>query len=200
MKLWTGCKARSQGHSLHKYLKTFKEDISMKKVLALTLVAILLAGCGAATTVKTGLGHTVSIASSKDATAEAEGAAQVDTVMAAVSVDKAGKIVSVTIDTAQVKVNFDATGKITSNKDEKPETKVEKGDAYGMKKNSGIGKEWYEQIADLEKWMVGKTVDQVKAMKLNDEGRPAEADLTSKVTIHVNDYIEAVSEAVANAR
>lgn len=172
----------------------------MKKVLALTLVAILLAGCGAATTVKTGLGHTVSIASSKDATAEAEGAAQVDTVMAAVSVDKAGKIVSVTIDTAQVKVNFDATGKITSNKDEKPETKVEKGDTYGMKKNSGIGKEWYEQIADLEKWMVGKTVDQVKAMKLNDEGRPAEADLTSKVTIHVNDYIEAVSEAVANAR
>lgn len=171
----------------------------MKKVLALTLVAILLAGCGAATSVKTGLGHVVSIASSQDATAEAEGAAQVDTVMAAVSVDKSGKILGVSIDTAQVNVYFDATGKITSDLSSKPQTKVELGDSYGMKKKSGIGKEWYEEIADLEKWMVGKTVDQVKAMKLND-GKTAEPDLSSKVTISVPDYIEAVSEAVANAK
>jgi len=156
----------------------------MKKVLILTLVAVLLAGCGS-TSVKTGLGHNISIAKSTDATAEEEGAAQVDTIMAA--------------------VNFDAAGKITSDKASQPQTKVEAGDNYGMKKKSSIGKEWYEQIADLEKWMVGKTVDEVNAMKVKkvDEDHPAVpdiADLSSKVTISVADYQAAVTEALANAR
>lgn len=176
----------------------------MKKVLALTLVAVLLAGCGA-TSVKTGLGHVISIKSSKDATAEAAGAAQVDTVMAAVTFDSAGKILGVEIDNAQVVVNFDTTGKVTSNLDEAPKTKVEKGDDYGMKKNSGIGREWYEQINALEEWMIGKTVDQVNAMKttVKDESHPAvpaESDLTSKVTISVQDYQAAVAEAIKNTR
>ena len=95
----------------------------MKKVLALTLVAILLAGCGAAS-VKTGLGHNISIEKSADASAEAEGLAQVDTVMAAVTVDSANKILGVVIDTAQTKVNFDATGKITTDKAEEQKTKL----------------------------------------------------------------------------
>lgn len=168
----------------------------MKKVLALTLVAVLLAGCGAAASVKTGLGHNISIAKSKDATAEAAGLAQVDTVMAAVTVDSANKILGVTIDTAQTKVNFDATGKLTTDLAAEQKTKVELGDAYGMKKASSIGREWYEQIAELEKWMVGKTVDKITAVK-----EPAnEADLKSKVTVSIGDYQAAVAEAVKNAK
>ncbi len=176
----------------------------MKKVLALTLVAVLLAGCGAAS-VKTGLGHNISIAKSKDATAEAAGVAQVDTVMAAVTFDSAGKILGVSIDNAQVKVNFDNTGKVTSDLATAPKTKVELGAEYGMIKQSKIGKEWFEQIAALEKWMVGKTVTEVKALKTKqvDESHPAVpdiADLTSKVTITVQDYQAAVEEALANAK
>ncbi len=176
----------------------------MKKVLALTLVAVLLAGCGAAS-VKTGLGHNISIAKSKDATAEAAGAAQVDTVMAAVTFDSAGKILGVTIDNAQTIVNFDATGKVTSDLAKAQQTKVERGNDYGMKKQSKIGKEWFEQIADLEKWMVGKTVDQVNALKVKkvDDAHPAvpdTADLSSKVTVSVQDYQAAVTEALANAK
>lgn len=168
----------------------------MKKVLALTLVAVLLAGCGAAASVKTGLGHSISIAKSKDATAEAEGLAQVDTVMAAVTVDSAKKILGVVIDTAQVMVNFDTTGKITTDLNSELKTKVELGAAYGMKKASSIGREWYEQIAELEKWMVGKTVDQITAVK-----SPSDvADLKSKVTVTISEYQKAVAEAVANAR
>lgn len=175
----------------------------MKKIIALTLAAVLLAGCGAAT-VKTGLGHVISIGKSADATAEKAGLAQVDTVMAAVTFDSAGKILGVKIDNAQVKVNFDATGKVTTDKAVAPQTKVELGDNYGMKKASKIGKEWYEQIADLEKWMVGKTVDQVKAMKTKkvDDAHPNvpdETDLSSKVTVSVQDYQAAVAEALANA-
>ena len=175
----------------------------MKKVLALTLVAILLAGCGAAS-VKTGLGHNISIEKSADASAEAEGLAQVDTVMAAVTVDSANKILGVVIDTAQTKVNFDATGKITTDKAEEQKTKVELGFDYGMKK-AGSAREWFEQIAELEKWMVGKTIDEVKGMKVKakDDAHPAVpdvAELTSLVTISVEGYLEAVADAFDNKK
>mgnify|MGYP000859428366 CR=1 FL=1 len=176
----------------------------MKKVLALTLVAVLLAGCGAAS-VKTGLGNTISIDSSKDATADEEGLAQVDTTMAAVTVDSAGKILGVKIDTAQVKVNFDQTGKIiTTDKAVELKTKVERGNDYNMKKASSIGKEWFEQIAELEKWMVGKTANDISGLAVtkNKEGGsvPSDPDLSSKVTLSVDDYQAAVTEAIANAK
>lgn len=166
----------------------------MKKILALTLVAILLAGCGAAS-VKTGLGQNISIAKSTDATAEAEGLAQVDTVMAAVTVDSSNKILGVVIDTAQTKINFDTNGKITSDLNAEQKTKVELGFDYGMKK-AGSAREWFEQIAELEKWMVGKTVDKITAIKDASE----DADLKSKVSITISSYQEAVAEAVTNAR
>lgn len=177
----------------------------MKKIIAVTLCVLLLAGCGATASVKTGLGHTTSISKSTDATAEKEGAAQVDTVMAAVTFDSNGKILGVSIDSAQTVVGFDTSGKITSDLSESPKTKVELGKDYGMIVRSSIGREWYEQIAELEKWMVGKTVDQVKAMKVkevdeNHKNVPDEPDLTSKVTITVEDYIFAVEEAFKNAK
>jgi hypothetical protein len=166
----------------------------MKKILALTLVAILLAGCGA-TSVKTGLGHNISIEKSADASSEAEGLAQVDTIMAAVTVDSSNKILGVVIDTAQTKVNFDTTGKITSDLNAEQKTKVELGFDYGMKK-AGSAREWFEQIAELEKWMVGKTVDKITAIKDASE----DADLKSKVSVSISGYQAAVAEAVANAR
>lgn len=183
----------------------------MKKAITLILIAVmllsftLLTGCSSAGEVKTGLGQNVSIAKSKDAAADADGAAQVDTIMAAVSVDSKGKIVKVTIDNAQTIVKFDAQGKIKTDLAEIPKTKVELGKDYGMIKNSKIGREWYEQIAELEKWMIGKTIDQIKNMKVKkvDDAHPSvpdEADLTSKVTISVEGYIAAVEEAVKNAK
>ena len=174
----------------------------MKKILLFTLVALLLAGCGA-TTVKTGLGNKVSIASSTDATADKAGLAQVDTTMAAVTFDSKGKILNLTIDTAQTKVNFSKEGKITTDKAAEQKTKVELGNDYGMKKASKLGKEWFEEIADLQKWMIGKTIDQVKSMKVKEvEGKKVtdEADLTSKVSIGVEDYLYVVEEAFKNAK
>ncbi|NLX64474.1 MAG: hypothetical protein GX022_06865 [Clostridiaceae bacterium] len=166
----------------------------MKKILALTLVAILLAGCGAAS-VKTGLGHNISVDKSKDASAEGDGLVQVDTVMAAVTVDSSNKILGVVIDTAQTRINFDTNGKITSDLTEEQKTKAELGYDYGMKK-AGSAREWFEQIAELEKWMVGKTVDKITAIKDASE----DEDLKSKVTITITPYQAAVAEAVAKAR
>ncbi len=176
----------------------------MKKVLAIVMLAVLgvftLAGCGSTADVKTGLGTVISIAKSASATADAAGKAQADVVMAAVTVDKDGKILKVTIDTAQVAIPFDATGAITADLAKEYMTKVELGDDYGMKKASTIGKEWYEEIAALEAWMVGKTIEQVKAIGVNADGEVTEADLISSVTVSVGDYIKAVEKAVTNAK
>ncbi len=191
----------------------------MKKSLALVLVLALavvsLAGCtGGApatpTATKVGLGNITSIAKSKDYSVDATGketlaSAQVDTVMAAVAFDKDGKVFSVKIDTAQTKVNFDKAMKVTSDKAAHIKSKVELGDEYAMKAVSTIGKNWFEQIAELEKWMVGKTVDEIKALKVKQRDAshvavPDVPELTSLVTITVEEYLEAVEEAWEEAK
>ena len=178
----------------------------MKKVLALVLALALLfafTGCGA-TSVKTGLASLTTIPKSTDLAADANGFAQVDTIMAAVTVDGSGKVLSVNIDSSQVKVEFDKDGKIVTDKTKEMPTKKELGSAYGMKKASALGRDWHEEIADLEKWMVGKTADQISNMKVKEvdgtPGIPAETDLTSKVTISVGDFQKVVVKAIVNAK
>jgi predicted small lipoprotein YifL len=156
-------------------------------------------------TVMTGLGNVISIAKSKSVATDDEGnpvdaLAQIDTTMVAVTLDSEGKILNVKIDMVQPKVNFDAEGQLVTDTSQPIQTKVELGDAYGMEKASSIGKEWYEQIAALEDWMVGKTIDEVMGIQLNEESVPTEADLTSSVTVSVEGYLAAVKEAVDNAK
>lgn len=155
-------------------------------------------GTATSATTKTGLGTVISLAKSTSAAAGAEGIAETDNVAAAVTIDEKGVIVGVMIDMAQVMVNVNESGIVTTDLAAEQKTKVELGNAYGMAKASGIGKEWYEQIAALGQWMIGKTIDQVMALKVTADGVPSEADLTSSVTIHVGDYLKAVQKAVAN--
>jgi uncharacterized protein YuzE len=158
---------------------------------------------------KLGLGHNISIAKSKGlGTSDGKEVlplAQVDTVMIATTFDKDGKVVGTLIDNAQTKINFDNAGKVTSDLNEKPKTKVELGDEYGMIKASAIQKEWYQQADALAKWMAGKTVEEIKGMKtkeVNEEhpAVPDVAELTSSVTISVQDYIAALEESSVNAK
>jgi hypothetical protein len=179
----------------------------MKKVIALTLILVLLlAGCASGGGTKLGLGQVTTISSSKDLAENDEGVkvgtAQADTVMAAVMIDDKGKVVDVKIDTAQTKISFDEAGMITSDKTAEVKTKRELGNDYGMIKASGIGKEWFEQMDAVEEWMIGKTADEIKNMKVKDnEGAnvPDEADLASKATIKIDSYLKVVAEAIANA-
>lgn len=159
---------------------------------------------------KLGLGHNVSIASSKALGKDASGKevlplAQVDTVMAATAFDKDGKVVKTIIDNAQTKVNFDKTGKVTSDKKAAPKTKVELKEEYGMLKASAIKKEWYQQAAALADWMTGKSIADIKAMKVvnKDAAHPAVpdvAELKSTVSISVQDYLAAVEESSQKAK
>ena len=193
----------------------------MKKVLAFALSAVLvasLAACGgntdgtttAGTTtgttggtttegtegtegaLKTGLAVVTKTGSSK----EAEGLAQVDSTVVAVLVDADGKLVDIEIDAAQTKANFDTTGKVTTDLETEYKSKVELGDEYGIKKNSGIEKEWFEQIDALEELVIGKTADEIVGLEMAD-GKLVDA--TSSVTITATGYIEAIELAMKNA-
>ena len=175
-------------------------------MLVSLLALSLFAGCSSSSDngaiVKVGLGVVTDISKSRDAGTNAEGnavlaQAQVDTTIAAVGFDKDGKVVSVTIDVAQVRVAYDADLKAT-NKNAEFKTKGELGEAYNMKARSPIGKEWDEQIVELEKWMIGKTISEIKAINLT-ENRPADEDLAALVTITVDYYIAAVEKAWNNA-
>ncbi len=176
----------------------------MKKILVVALVGLMsismLSGCASKATTKTGLGHSTVISKATNATTDAAGLFQADTIMAAVSVDSNGKIVSVTIDKVQPKMNFGTDGKATTAVDTVVKSAVELGDEYGMVKFGKAVAEWDKQMESLEKWMVGKTIAQVKAMKVTAEGKSEEADLKSSVTVGVSSYIVAVEEAVKNAK
>ena len=148
---------------------------------------------------KIGVGVSTSIASSKDATADADGLAQAYTTISAVTTNEEGKITSSVIDAVQANVNFDATGKITSDITAEVPTKNELGDAYGMKKASAIGKEWNEQAAAYAAYTVGKTVDEVNQTAVT-EGVPSDTDLAASVTLHIADFNNVIAKAAAAAK
>ena len=123
--------------------------------------------------------------------------AQVDTTIAVVATDADGKVVYTKIDVAQIYKGV-------------TETKGERKEAYGMKetsaKNGKIenGGEWYEQAAAFEAFTVGKTLEEVAAVEVEDyHGGKAPAtgsDLASKCTITIDAFLEAIAEAGANLK
>ncbi len=197
-------------------------------ILCLTLAIVMLTACGQGSTqtpptqntpnettggttaggnndaaadsaLKTGLAVVTSVASSKDA-GEKDGVAQTDSTVVAVTVDAAGKITNCKIDVAQTKINFSAEGKLVTPKDTVFKSKQELKEDYGMKKASGIQKEWYEQADAFAAYVTGKTLAEVKGIALNEEGKATAAELASSVTVHVNEFIAAIEKAVNNAQ
>lgn len=146
-----------------------------------------------------GLGILTSIEKSKSAEAEKGALAQFDTMIAASSFDSEGKLVGTVIDTAQVKVDFSIEGKVETDKGAELKTKNELGTDYGMMKASGINKEWFEQARALGDWMVGKTLDEIMSLKLED-GKTTNEDLVSSVTIGVADYLYIVEKSAQRAK
>lgn len=178
----------------------------MKKLIALTLVLVLVAGCSAPT-LKVGLGMASNVSikapSEKDGK-EVNGTTQVDTTACAVAVDANGKIVNITWDCTQGKAAFDKTGTPKSEPASNIQTKRELGEGYGMKGISGIGKEWYEQIDALQTYSVGKTVADITGMATTkrDDAHiavPAE-DLKTGCTMTIEDFQLSLDKAAKNAK
>ena len=150
-------------------------------------------------TLSTGYSVLSSIGKSTDA-GEKDGLAEVDTMFAAVLVDESGKIVDCKIDSVQTKVNFSKEGKLLTDLGTVVESKNELGEKYGMKKASGISKEWNEQAEGFAQYVIGKTADEVKGIAVSSEGVADDADLKATITVHIGDFITVVEQAVANAK
>ena len=183
----------------------------MKKSKLLLAAALLVSGslvsCGdkgpAKMTVGTGYSATFE---NKAATDWAPAMSQVDLTAAFASFDKDGKVIDARFDVVQLKfvaneakdglallnTNVDASYSVTS--------KLELGDAYNMRKSSGIGKEVDEQIEAFADWTVGKTVAEVRAAipEGAGHGTAVHADLTTSVTITVDAFISALQCAYEN--
>ena len=149
--------------------------------------------------VKTGLSFITTTTSSVDASAEADGVAQTDISLVAVTVDDNGVIDSCIIDSVQAKIGFNTKGELTGDVTAPILSKNELGTDYGMGKYSPIGKEWNEQVAALAEYVVGLTLDEVKGIKITAEGKPEDADLASSVTIYMGGLLAGIEDAVNNA-
>lgn len=122
-----------------------------------------------------GMAVVSSMTKSADA-GEKDGSAQIDSVAAVIVLDEDGVIVDCVIDTIQSKMVFDAEGKLVTSVDTLFDSKKILKDAYGMKPASGIGKEWYEQIAVFEEYVIGKTVDEVTGIAVDETTAPTDED------------------------
>lgn len=177
----------------------------MKKFAALLLVLVLAAGLmtipvSAEGDLKTGLAVVSSLANSKSAAADADGLAQTDAYVVAVTVDQAGKIADCKIDSIQAKINFGADGSLKTDVATTFKTKNELGADYGMAKASGIKKEWNEQAAAMAEYVKGKTLDEVLAIGMDDKKLATDAALIASVTVRIDSFVAAIAKAVQNAQ
>ena len=150
--------------------------------------------------VKTGLSLITSVGSSASASAERDGLAQADITLVAVTVGDDGVIDDCVIDAIQSKVNFDANGQLLSDLTAPVASKNERGDDYGMRVASSIGREWNEQAQALADYVVGKTIDQVTGIALTEDGKASDADLTASVTMSIGGYLDGIQQAAASAQ
>lgn len=144
---------------------------------------------------KIGIG-TVTSVSAEAAGTDAEGIMKAYSTVAAVILDETGVIRDCVIDAVQTNLSFDAEGKVTADMEKEYPSKNQIGDDYGMKKASSIGKEWYEQADAFAQYCVGKTIDQVVATEMDENGKAVDADVVATVTVSVGDFIKAVDKAV----
>lgn len=73
------------------------------------------------------------------------------------------------------------------------EDSKEKYDNYGIKRVSTINKDWWEQVAYYEDWVLKNGVD---AVKYDDNGHALNVDLVSGATIGIDDITLAVRKAL----
>ena len=191
-----------------------KKFIAILMVSAMILASLALAACSNTgddtntdggdqsaaeeAALKFGFGLTTSVSAS-NATADAKGAGQITTTVAAVLVDEDGKIVKAFIDCADNKANYEADGKAVATASFK--TKYELGKDYGMTNPNYGGtatKEWFEQADAFCSVLVGKTSDEVKAL-VADNYKGTDDVINAGCTIYVSDLATAVENAIANA-
>lgn len=134
----------------------------------------------------------------RNPSADKTGTIAQSTTYTAIATDKANKFVYVSIDEAQNSIILDNKGVI---QEAKPSlTKKELKADYNMKKFGNAVAEWDEQVTSLEKYMIGKTAQEVISMPLLGEkdAHPNAAnvdDLKSSCTISISHFLKTIEKA-----
>ena len=133
------------------------------------------------------------------------GSVAVNVVTASITLDHDKVIKALKLDKYELEVEVDKNGFIVGDiSTDGVKSAKELAYDYGMKASSKLSLEWFEQVENFEKWAIGKTVDELLAMKTTyiDEDRPAipnEPDLNVSVSISVDDFLKVI-EIAAKAR
>ena len=98
---------------------------------------------------------------------------------------------------AVVEMDGDQVTSVSIDETSDGQSKKEMKEGYRLKDASGIGKEWYEQIAFLENYLKENGSD---ALTFDDQGRAQNADVLSGCTISIEQYVEAYDQAKADAK
>ena len=120
----------------------YKGETDMKRILAFTLVALMLlaslsfVGCGKAEAVKFGMGVHAYIGKVTNADGDTNGNGQIVATAAAVLVDANGKIVKCELDAADYTVSYTSAGEAVAAGEFL--TKYEKGEAYAFIPYAGV--------------------------------------------------------------
>lgn len=171
-------------------------------ILAVSMILSLIAftGCESEETsgLKFGMGVLAYYGDAISADGESDGSAEAYATVAALLADEEGKIVKVAFDSLDVAGYYTADGKAAVTPGEFP-TKREFGDSYGMVTWGGASLEWYLQVDALEGYLVGKTLDEAKAIVV--DGYKGNDDVISAgCTIGISDFILAIEKAFANLK
>lgn len=134
------------------------------------------------------------LSSSVSVTAEADGCAQLDTTVTALTVQ--GDIfTSCAIDAVQAKAAFNTEG-VIGDVDTTVATKNELGADYGMVAWGGAIAEWDAQAAAFASYVTGKTAEEVLGIAVDESTHPQEADLATSVTIAIGGFQNLIVKAV----
>ncbi len=133
---------------------------------------------------------TSSLGSSKPATAEKDGTAQLDVDVAVITMN-GDVITSCLLDALQAKVSFSTEGKIVGDVTAEQMTKNELGDNYMMTSGS-----WKQQAGALAAYATGKTVEELKNGAIDASGKaPVGTDLASSASIYLGGYVQNIEKA-----
>ena len=134
------------------------------------------------------------VGSSKAASAEKTGNAQLDVDVVALTM-KGDTITSCALDSVQAKVGFDVAGAITSDVTAAVQTKNELGENYGMVAWGGAIAEWDAQAAAFAAYVTGKTAAEVSGIAVDEGTKTTDPDLLAGCTIAIGGFQSLIAKA-----
>ena len=136
---------------------------------------------------KTGLGTYTTVDRSFGATEEKNGLGEANACVAAVLVDKQGIVVCCEVDCTDTQVHFSPNGVIRSDASA----------AYLSMWEESF--EWREQADAFATYCEGKTLEEIRKIPVDENGRFAEKTLAGLKNLNAAGLVQAVTDAVANA-